>query len=35
MNIQVMKEIIPEMLTVEIADGISAEILVRKQGNGY
>jgi len=34
-EIQVMKERIPEMLTVEIADGISAEILVRKQGNGY
>ncbi len=30
-DIQIMKEKIPEMLTVDIADGISAEILVRKQ----
>jgi len=29
-----MKDKIPEMLTVEIADGISAEILVRKQEFG-
>ncbi|MEW6136557.1 MAG: isoleucine--tRNA ligase [Bacteroidota bacterium] len=33
-EIQILKDKIPEMLTVEIADGISAEILVRKQEFG-